>query len=353
MVGRRKKTFPGWQPGLYEYQGKRRNTYYTITTANERINLGHDLVKAKKALLEIEEVRSFTGTIGELLDDYLQLVKAKVEAGKRSARTYRDNVVEAAQLKKAFGRMPPSSLKTSHVWTYLHKARGKEAPVRANREIALLSAAFNHAANAGIVERNPCIGAQRNEETPRDRYISDAELLAFVEFARAGKHLANDGARKWSDGGLRLALGAQLAYLTGKSQSQILSLSRTQLTDEGIEFTKRKRGARTLVTWTPELRRIVNECLDLPRQLPGTYLFCSRAGQPYMASGFKAMWNRLQVAWEAAGNTRFHFHDLRAKAVTDVIEQGRKASELTGHRDEQMPAKTYDRRAVRKSPAVK
>ena len=193
MVGRRKKTFPGWQPGLYEYQGKRRNTYYTITTANERINLGHDLVKAKKALLEIEEVRSFTGTIGELLDDYLQLVKAKVEAGKRSARTYRDNVVEAAQLKKAFGRMPPSSLKTSHVWTYLHKARGKEAPVRANREIALLSAAFNHAANAGIVERNPCIGAQRNEETPRDRYISDAELLAFVEFARAGKHLANDG----------------------------------------------------------------------------------------------------------------------------------------------------------------
>ena len=111
--------------------------------------------------------------------------------------------------------------------------------------------------------------------------------------------------------------------------------------------------ARTLVTWTPELRRVVNECLALPRRITGIYVFCNREGQPYTAAGFKALWNRLQIAWEKGGNERFHFHDLRAKAVTDVIEQGRKASELTGHRDEQTPAKIYDRRATRKSPAVK
>ena len=107
------------------------------------------------------------------------------------------------------------------------------------------------------------------------------------------------------------------------------------------------------LTWTPELRRIVNECLALPRKIAGIYVFCNRVGQPYTALGFMALWNRLQIAWEQAGNERFHFHDLRAKAVTDMIDEGRKASELTGHRDEQTPAKIYDRRSTRKSPAVK
>ena len=183
--------------------------------------------------------------------------------------------------------------------------------------------------------------------------MTDKELAGFVDFARSGKHLANEAARQWSDGGLRLALAAQLAYLSGKSQAQILRLLKTALNEEGIDFGKRKRGARTFVTWTPELRRVVNECQALPSKLASIYVFCNRDGQPYTTSGFKAMWNRLQIAWEAAGNERFHFHDLRAKAVTDVMAQGRKASELTGHRDEQTPAKIYDRRSMRKSPAVR
>jgi integrase len=65
------------------------------------------------------------------------------------------------------------------------------------------------------------------------------------------------------------------------------------------------------------------------------------------------MFQRLQLEWKNQGRERFTFHDLRAKATTDVIEQGRKASELTGHRTEDMPAKVYDRRAIRKAPAAK
>jgi hypothetical protein len=43
------------------------------------------------------------------------------------------------------------------------------------------------------------------------------------------------------------------------------------------------------------------------------------------------MWNRLQVQWKDAGNERFWFHDLRAKAITDMKEQGRDAKEVSGH----------------------
>jgi integrase len=49
------------------------------------------------------------------------------------------------------------------------------------------------------------------------------------------------------------------------------------------------------------------------------------------------MWQRLMKEWVGQGNERFTVHDLRAKAVTDLIEDGRKASKLTGHRTESIP----------------
>lgn len=353
MVGRR-KTASSLPPRMYAYAGKKHTTYYTITAGNERINLGHDLLAAKRKLLELEEGRSIAGTIGELLDDYLNEVKAKVEAGKRSPLTLRDNEAEIVQLKKAFGGMQPKDLQPSHVWSYLHKFRGKEAPVRANREVSYLQAAFNWARGQGIVRDNPCVGVSRNEEESRTRMVSDTELDAFVVFCRTNGHLEDSSERKESsDAGLRIALAARLAYLTGKAQAQVLRLHKTQLTDEGILFGQRKRGAATLVEWTPILRAAVAECEALPSKITSMYLIHSRSGQPYSSQGFKAMWQRLMKEWVAQGHERFTFHDLRAKAVTDLIEDGRKASELTGHRTESIPAKVYDRRAVRKSKAVR
>ena len=45
--------------------------------------------------------------------------------------------------------------------------------------------------------------------------------------------------------------------------------------------------------------------------------------------------------------------ELRAKAVTDMTEEGRKASDLTGHRTEAVVSKVYDRRRIRKAPAAR
>lgn len=339
---------------MYEYKGKHRSTYYTITHDNKRVNLGHDLLMAKRKLLELEESRPMTGTIGYLLDDYLKEVQRLVSAGKRSASTLQTNELEVKNLKEAFGRMKPIDLQPNHVWVYLHKARGIKAPIRANREVAYLQAAFNWARDQGIVRDNPCVGVKRNEETPRVRLVNDDEFKQFLEFCRCNGHLGNDSEyKKDSDSGLRVALAASVAYLTGKAQAQVLRLHKTQIKDEGIEFSKRKRGAAVLVEWTDILRTIVNECCALPTETESVFLICNRFGQPYSRSGFKSMWQRLMKAWMAAGNEHFTFHDLRAKTVTDLIEDGRKASELTGHRTEDIPAKVYDRRAVRKAKAVK
>lgn len=198
MVGKRKKasTLP---PRMYSYKGKRITTYYTITSENLRVNLGHDLQVAKRKQLELEEGRSIAGTIGELLDDYLHEIQGRVTQGTRSPRTLKDNEIEIRHLKTAFGKMTPNHLLPKHVWAYLHRYRGVVAPVRANREISLLQAAFSWARDQGLVNDNPCLRVRRNEEQPRTRLVSDAELEAFVSACQD------------SEAGVRIALAAQLS----------------------------------------------------------------------------------------------------------------------------------------------
>ena len=82
------------------------------------------------------------------------------------------------------------------------------------------------------------------------------------------------------------------------------------------------------------------------------YLICNRQGQRYTDSGFKSMWNRLQVAWHEAGGTRFHYHDLRARSVGKLKADGRQAKDITGHTTEATAERIYDRRTARRGKAV-
>lgn len=341
MVGRRKKNLELGMSRLYVYEGKRKNTYYTVDRRNKWVNLGHDLRAAKKRLLELEGEEPTSGSIAEHLDDLLATRRRLMRAGKLASRTLESNEAEVVHLKTAFGKMRPEAIKPSHVWQYLHTYRGAESPVRANREIALLSTMFSGLMGAGIVDRNPCVGVERNDETPRDRAVLDSELRSFIRFC-------------WrrSDAGKRAALAGYLAYLTGKAQGQIITLRRQQLLDDGILFGQRKRGAATLVVWTRRLRMAVKASLAMPASREPLHVVHTQSGHPYTSAGFKAVWHRLMGEWCALGNERFTFHDLRAMAVTTLEEQGRRASDLTGHRQEATIQRVYDRRRIRKAAAV-
>lgn len=342
MVGRRKSNLEIGMSRLYVYEGKRTTTYFTIDRHNKYINLGHDLREAKRQLLELEGEAPEPGTIADYLDDMIKARWKLVRAKKLSTRTVEDNEAEALNLKAAFGKMLPPAVKPSHVWLYLHKHRGAESPVRANREIALLSTLFNGLMGAGVVDRNPCVGVERNDETPRDRLVSDTEFRSFLKYC--WRH---------GDAGRRIALAGYIAYLTGKAQGQILKMTRGQITREGIAFAKRKRGAATLVLWTPRLRKLIKASIAMPCTIDPLFVVHSQSGTPYTSSGFKALWHRRMGEWCALGHERFTFHDLRAKTITDLIDQGRKASDLTGHRQEATIDRVYDRRRVRKSTATK
>lgn len=334
MTGKRQT--PGVHtPRLYVYQGKRRPTYYTITASNQRINLGHELIEAKRKLLDIEAGKPVAGSIAELIDRYMLDVSPK-----KATATHKDELASAPRLKAVFGKMRPSDIRPVHVAKYLD-LRGETAPVRANREKALLSHIYSMAMRWGIVDSNPCRGVARNTETPRDRLVTDRELCGFIT------HAASQG-----DTGTLLALTAWLAYLTSQRKGDLLKLRLDKIADEGLMIQQGKAGAKVLIEWTDRLRECVAELRALPRPIQGMYLICNRAGQPYTDSGFKALWGRAMTAWVKSGGERFHFHDLRAKAVTKMVEDGRQARDLSGHTTDAMVTKVYDRRAFKRSKAV-
>ncbi|AEJ02213.1 integrase family protein [Nitrosomonas sp. Is79A3] len=334
MIARR-KTNLHLPPRMYLYEGKRKPTYYTITIHNERINLSHDLREAKRKLLEIEEGRPIAGTISELIERYMKEISPK-----KAPKTHKDEISNSKFLLDVFGKMNPVDLRPVHVAKYLDK-RAKVAPVRANREKSLLSHIFTMAMRWGIVDANPCKGVARNKETPRDRFITDAELASFSEYAIST-----------GETGRLLAEVARLAYLTGQRRGDLLKLRLDQITDDGILIIQGKTRAKVLIQWTVSLRDCVSKLRASPRPVQGMFLICTKKGQPYADAGFKSVWGNVMSAWCDLGNERFTFHDLRAKAITRMIEDGRNASNLSGHAGDAMINKVYDRRAVKKSKAV-
>jgi hypothetical protein len=349
MAGRRKELFKGWMPGLYRKVGKRKTLYFTLPYTT----LGNDLAAARRQLLELQEKTPSAGTITELLEDFLAFRRVKSKRdGKPSARTIADNEVEAAMLKKVFGHMRVTDLRMHHAWTYIHEKR--TAKVRANREISFLSSAMSYAANRGDIPVNPLIGVEKAEEKPRDRLVTHRELASFTAFAKVNKHQSADSTKRKSPTGRRIALAAWLAYLTAKAEGQIIGLYRADIDKDGIVFNARKGGHAVLVEWTPKLRRVINKLLELEPKTDIGPLICTESGGGYSADGFRSTWQRIMRAWVTArpGRERFTFHDLRAKAVTKMKEQGRQASELTGHTSEAMPNKVYDRRRIRRAAAV-
>lgn len=363
MAGRRKETFPGWMPGLYRKVGAKRmpdgslrTLYYTLLPTYTA--LGHDLSTARRKLLELQEKPAERGTIAELLDDFMAYRRAKSAAlvkqgkpAKPSPRTLEDNEKEAANLKKVFGHMFVVDLEMHHAWRYIHEYR---KCVRANREISLLSGALTYAANRGDIKTNPLAGLEKFEETPRDRLVTNDELTSFCVFAKANRHHAANSTKAKSLAGRRLALAARLSYLTAKAEAQIIGLQISDIEEDGIVFDRRKGGHAVLVLWTPKLRLIVKKLRALEPRLDIGPLVCTETGDSYTLDGFRSTWGRIMDAWAAAkeGRKRFTFHDLRAKAVSKLKEDGRIASELTGHTSEAMPNKVYDRRRIRRAQAV-
>ena len=313
----------------------RRGAYYfVVPVTGEWRPLGKEIAAAFAAYGQLMAGQFRGTTLGDAIDRY----RTEVLPLKRSEQTRKDQAKQLEKLKAVFGDMPPDNVTAQHCYKYLDARASK--PVAARHEIALLGHVFAKAIRWGIATVNPVHTLERSSKSKRTRYVTDAEYNAVHALANP-----------------RMKIAMDLALLTGQRRGDLLSLTRTQLNDEGIVFKQSKTGAGVLIEWTDELRKVVDRAKALKPQIPGDYLLRKRNGRPYTARGFSTIWQRLMSKATKPGKggappalaERFTFHDLRAKCASDIkgLED---AATLLGHASSQTTKSVYRRKMPRATP---
>ena len=307
----------------------RRGAYYYVSGG-----VWHPLGKSYPAALV--KYAEFVGDAPKLAT-VKDAVWGYIEAsrGRLAEKTLEGYARSASNLCAVFGHMALGDVTQAHVYRYVSEGGNMQA----NRDKALLSAAFTHARNMGAFAGiDPTKGLQfRNEEKPRERYVTDDEMRRLVEAASP-----------------KLGTIARFIELTGMRQGDALQVKLSDLDDEGFTYWNSKSKKRQGLEWSPELEAVVEDAKRLWRRFGRVWLFEShprgkkskRDVGPYTSSGLRALW---RVARAKAGLPDVRLHDLRAKSGSDA-ETDEEARDRLGHSDAKVTRRHYRRKIVRRKP---
>lgn len=281
--------------------------YYHVT-CGKWTALGKEFGPALLRYAEVEgQGKEAPRTVADLLTEYITTANLAPE----TRRGYRNS---AKRLGEAFGTLRPDQLKRERLFRYVFDAGN----VAANRDRALVSAAYTHAANLGYPFTNPALGWQRRiPEKPRERYITDPEFKALV--ANAGP----------------LGPMIELAYLTGADLGVLRSLRLEAASPEGLRIRRTKTGSEVVIAWSKALRGVW-------RKIAGE----RESGLAFPIANVRKRWD---AARKAAGLEDVQFRDLRRKAGSDA-ESVEHASALLAHADSAVTRKHYRARRVPVKP---
>jgi integrase len=296
------------------------------------VPLGKDYLEALRRYAElVKTVEAPTVTLPEMLVRW----QGETLIG-RPPRTQEDIVASVKRLVVFFSDPSPAPLdqvEPIHITQYLRwrsapRDGKKGAPVRANREVAWLSAGWNWARSTGLTKaQNPCDGVKRNKETGRDIYIEDDELGLIVAQA---------------DEPLREAI--ELAYLIGQRPGDLRRISEADIRGGVLHLRQSKTTAAMAIAVTGQLEVLIDRIRARKASIEGVRclsLLVDERGQPM---GRSMMIFRFAKAREAAAVAaeseeaalrlrQIQFRDLRAKAGTDVRDMANldAAQGLLGH----------------------
>jgi integrase len=240
-------------------------------------------------------------------------------------------------IRDVFGHIPITRLEPAHCYEFYN---AKNRTTGAKHVIQVLRHMFTKAIEWGYINVHPIKGnVVLSHNKPRDRYVSDDELIAFRE-------LASPKIQAYID--LKLA--------TGLSKEDLLCIDRADIKDDGLHARRRKTGAKPKVyKWDDE--GILQSLLDAvyaahKGHVGSSRLFHTRQGKPYykvnedghalgQPEGFNSMWHRLMKKWVAQDGERFHEHDIRAKSASDTTIEH--AQQLMDHTSANTTERIYRR----------
>ncbi len=265
-------------------------------------------------------------TLRWLLHNYTDTdtFKAKAYSTQKSQLAQIDRIT-AYKLKngKGFGDVRLKQITAGVIRKYLDARARDGSPVAGNRDVSLISAAWNWTLERDLtLLTNPCTVVKRNPEQPRSRYVTPQEYKIAYDLVIGSPYL-------------RPAM--ELAYLCRMRMSEILSARREQILEEGFD-TKRLKGSNDTITrWSDRLIKAINYDGG---QVKSVFIIHDKRGQRITTSAFKSAWTRLKKRMQQAGIEPFNFHDLKAAGISDFDGDKLQAS---GHRDPKM-LKVYDRK---------
>lgn len=247
----------------------------------------------------------------------------------RSQRDYKSILLI---LRKTFGDLEPQEVKPKHVAEFINVPTGR---IHRNRMVTILSTVFKKAMGRWCLDlelTNPCTVVERWPTSPRDRYVTDDEFKRFRATTRTQVQIAMD-----------------LALLIGQRQGDIIGMKWSQVKTEGlprdqwhIEIDQGKTGKKLAILISDAVEKVLDRAWMMDPRSARQYVLRTKWGKRYTEDGFRAMWQRYCREWERNGNPRYHFHDLRAKSISDngSLEN---AYLLAGHIDMAMTRGVYDR----------
>ena len=188
-------------------------TYRYRPVDGKPVNLGTDRDEAIRQVLGVNAQATNQGTIRSLWGLYQQTPKW----AELKERTKSDYQAYSVKLLEVMGDVPAGIIRPTDIARYLRVERA-EAPVRGNREVALLSNLMNVAIERGEIDSNPCKQVKKNSEKARTEAPEPAELRAFLDWLFRG-----GPARRM------LALMAEFAALAGSRRAEFLDLQTPQI----------------------------------------------------------------------------------------------------------------------------
>ena len=203
---------------------------------------------------------------------------------------------------------------------------------------------------------NPVNSVETMSLKARNRYITDSELRRIKVGAVYSNPHPTKGYRTKNRSGLMLCALIDMAYLTGQRFSDLLEMEWSRIGKDGILFEPKKvadsTGAKVLIEWTPRLRDVVERLKVLKRADITRWMFTTQVGQQFTYSGASTAWKR---AVKRAGVTGVHFHDIRAKALTDVDESRGigQAQRMGGHSTQTQTADYVRHKTARRTGATR
>lgn len=329
---------------LYKYIGARKVSFYyqypdgkseTLATAplGDRKAIAEAEHAAKRKALDIQAGQIVVGSVADLIGRF----QAEVEPTHYRDQSKDGKAVRAgeyANLILFFGKMAPAGLRSQHGYQYLDARAKAGAPMKANKELSLMSTICNYAIRWGLIDTNPFVGLMLNKGDKDVRTVSRSQVVRFYLWAiRQGQAYRTMGC------------AAMFTYLTGFRAAEIRPYRLSGLGQDGVRVisAKRKKGEAELVKvreWSTRLQVVVERARRTPVEtstkkfvVQSLYLFPNRRGQPYSKSGWNSVWQDAMWDWIATFDREAAIA-LQAARRYEAERRKQKGAETTEERPE-------------------